>query len=1396
MQLHANRPDVHYDADTHTWTYKVVAISLPIQFNKYGDHDPNGLIYALSGSQQALLDVGAQFQRLMDEPKPLCGHETTDEPLPTSPVQDLVRPLVLRARKGDTVKVELTNRIRERSVGIHLIGPGYDVDSDGSFVGSNASSLVPPEASRTYIWQCEHEGVFPFHDMGDPDGGENGTNTHGLFGALIVEPETAWWTNPALEYNDPSAPLADGLYADVHLRTPAELAAINKPVFAGLPGSTRPPKHPHPRASFREYVLFIHDEPEAKELKACIPHTHGDNDEPQVASHKEGPCFADLAAHCEPDTHCTDPEEATHEPAAGHEEAFPGGSLMLFNYRSEPMKNRERKLWHWLKQKGQLQKTVINEEQHHSSWLFGDPDTPVLRAYLGDPIRIRLIHAGVKETHVFHLHVYEWYADPENPRSPLIDAISITPGTGHTIQPLFAAGNVQAVPGDVIWHCHLYPHFHMGMWGILRSFDTLQNGELGDALEGSEYAGRRLGQYPDGSPIGKLAVLPDRASPPAPSKTRPGFPLFIAGQYKQKSPVPPWPLKDQDMPADFDYRPATALERTAMDLDKFDRKPGELFTLFPHPEQISLFGDPDRDGRSETLLTRHDKPADRHYDINVERGRIDFNDHWHDPDGHFYTLEGAPATDVREPLFFRARQGEVLNLTLTNQLGFRNPLGPICAENHTPIPQPTQGEFERMDFDINIPPCDEIIVAGSNPPVPAECGLHVHLVKFDPICADGASTGWNYMSAPSSGKRMVYRWWCDEEFGVIFCHDHLFANTRQRHGLFGALLVEPEGSKFLDPKDPAKEIVAGLQAVIERTDGSRFREFCFGIGDWMAMYDEQGCAIEGPDEPGSHEDNGSMCVNYRSAPLTKRGDNPELWFSSKVQGDPATTLFETYAGEPIHIRLVQGSHEEQHSFQVHGMRWHRFRKDPESPLRNQQTLGISEGFTFVVDQPYGCGDYLWRCSGAEDTWLGCWGLIRAHDNSLFGHDTAKPAIWPLSGPRFSLPPLPMPSLLCRRYRVKAVAQAITYRDRAGASLVDPDGLMFVATHMAHPWSWHLHALPPPEAPEPLIIRCRQGEWVEIAVENCLPETLVAECYPPALPVEGDRNKPPISTHISLHADLLSYDVKTSDGVSAGDNPLQTVGRRRSRTVKFHADLPPGPVLLQDLADVRNHRHHGLIGTLVVEPGDVTPFAVNPGATTATSPEQAWVGSRATLVHQRTGHRQEEIVLVLHDGIRYFAPAAPCGPDVPNPPDIPGDMGIGSVPDTEDQGQKAFNYRSERLDRTFLQHRASMIAEQWFHPDPATPVFTVPAGSDVSLRLICAADKPRNHSFTLHGHAWREWPHRGIASPVVSSEGALSSGTVRSYDFTANATPGDYLYRSGVLKWAVAQGLWGILRVAK
>lgn len=84
------------------------------------------------------------------------------------------------------------------------------------------------------------------------------------------------------------------------------------------------------------------------------------------------------------------------------------------SYRSEPMRNRDPGLGH----------EVTGEDISMSSWVYGDPAPPILRAYVGDPSKIRLIHGGIKETHVFHLHNHQWQLEENNSSSKIIDSIS------------------------------------------------------------------------------------------------------------------------------------------------------------------------------------------------------------------------------------------------------------------------------------------------------------------------------------------------------------------------------------------------------------------------------------------------------------------------------------------------------------------------------------------------------------------------------------------------------------------------------------------------------------------------------------------------------------------------------------------------------------------------------------------------------------------------------------------------------------------------------------------------------------------------------------------------------------------------------------------------------------
>lgn len=264
----------------------------------------------------------------------------------------------------------------KRVLSIHVQGLEYDVHtSDGTSVGWNQDSTTTN--TITYTWYANKEGVYLFHDMADTRSSEKGTNMHGLFGAVIVEPPEAKWYNP-----ENGKEIRSGLFADIY-----------------EPG----------KPAFREYTVFFHDELEIKD--------------------KDG------------------------NPPMDHHTGLPSSTTGI-SYRSEPMRNR---------MPHSKDPADSGEDVSMSSWMYQDPAPPILHAYVGDPSKIRLVHGGIKETHVFHLHNHQWRLEGNNDNSTILDSISISPQECYTLDILHGAGSLNGMIGDAIFHCHLYPHFHEGM---------------------------------------------------------------------------------------------------------------------------------------------------------------------------------------------------------------------------------------------------------------------------------------------------------------------------------------------------------------------------------------------------------------------------------------------------------------------------------------------------------------------------------------------------------------------------------------------------------------------------------------------------------------------------------------------------------------------------------------------------------------------------------------------------------------------------------------------------------------------------------------------------------------------------------------------------------------------
>jgi hypothetical protein len=109
-------------------------------------------------------------------------------------------------------------------------------------------------------------------------------------------------------------------------------------------------------------------------------------------------------------------------------------------------------------------------------------------------------------------------------------------------------------------------------------------------------------------------------------------------------------------------------------------------------------------------------------------------------------------------------------------------------------------------------------------------------------------------------------------------------------------------------------------------------------------------------------------------------------------------------------------------------------------------------------------------------------------------------------------------------------------------------------------------------------------------------------------------------------------------------------------------------------------------------------------------------------------------------------------------------------------------------------------------DPATPVFTASAGTEVRFRVLHPAGKARQHGFTLFGHHWgfEPWTNDSTVqghNPYTFEVGSYSGiAPARHLNILTTAgglfhVPGDYLYRTQE-SFMFGGGLWGIFRVTQ
>ncbi|HEV2763575.1 MAG TPA: hypothetical protein VGV38_11410, partial [Pyrinomonadaceae bacterium] len=615
-------------------------------------------------------------------------------------------------------------------------------------------------------------------------------------------------------------------------------------------------------------------------------------------------------------------------------------------------------------------------------------------------------------------------------------------------------------------------------------------------------------------------------------------------------------------------------------------------------------------------------------------------------------------------------------------------------------------------------------------------------------------------------------------------------------------------------------------------------------------------------------DVGTFVVNYRNEPIPHRiVDNPNAQFPQQVGGlagdlshvyrsditrafapmnsqpnfyppltggvfdkDPFTPLLRAYEDDKVQIRILVGAHEEGHNFGVHGIKWLFEPADPNSGYRNNQMMGISEHFEFIIptlpkSSIGSFADYLYQPGVAvDDQWNGLWGIMRAYNrtvndlqplpNNPDGHGPVISNVGDFNG----VCPKTAPA---RNFNVSAVLArdalqggTLVYNPRAnqGGQLHDPTAILYVRSSDLDANGRLLTGVPV----EPLVLRANAGDCINLTLTNRLPETPFDLDGFNTMPMIVDRfnaNQVKPSTHVGLHPQLVFFDVTRSDGTNVGFNKVQTAAPGHSTTYQWYAGdmtvrasdglgistpIEFGATNLQS-SDPIKHSNKGAIGSLIVEPQGATWI------------EDANSRAAATVFHAGGSFRefvllhQTDINLRFGDRFDSYGNHAA----VPN---------LAEAEDPEDSGQKAFNYRTEPLwkrmgfepDTPLEQTRdfifTNVLTNAQVGGDPVTPVFNANAGQAVRFRLLMPGGHARNSVFNLHGHIWEELPYINNSTmlghnPLSQWEGSrFGIGAGSHFDLLLKngaggrfQVRGDYLYRNQSA-FLFDGGMWGIFRV--
>ena len=1058
------------------------------------------------------------------------------------------------------------------------------------------------------------------------------------------------------------------------------------------------------------------------------------------------------------------------------------------NYRSEPFMDRLAL--------GRQVTGRVDESLEYSSYGFGDPATPIMRSYLGDPVKERVVHAGSEVFHVHHVHggAVRWIRDtgvePSNfdlglqkrpalltSISDLTDSQAIGPSETFDVENQCGSGGCQQSAGDFMFHCHVTTHYFAGMWGIWRVYNTLQGGtastdslpalvELRDrtgfvqgAVTSGDLAGRTVDWSGKSFTVTDVQAWVEQQLPPRGVPR--GYDASVWDWSRDGATYLGEPETEQSW---LGYRSRAPATRPAL---LFDPKTAKLAypVLRPHLGKRPPFApghgpapfldpttgpDPPSPGASGPASVCPTGTRVKPFDIEAMNVPVVLNGKANlvDPQGQIYALrqdvdmvKESPLYQV--PLVLRANAGEdCIDVTLRSEL----------SDN-------ADEPFSKVS-------------------------LHIHFMQFDVQGSDGVNTGFNYeqtvrpfrtegetVAVPTAPGTTTISLGHADRFqvgaivGVGIDRDREF-EVRKVASVDGANVT------FTTPLSFAHG--AGEVVSAEFVRYRWYPDVQFGTAFmhdhvnviFSSRHGLMGAIISEP--PGSTYHDPHTGAELRSGPIA------DIHTAGRVSADVTGSFREAVMGlqDDVPLNTVGRSSGSAINLRAepldgrgtdHSLLFSsNARGDPATPLI-EAFLGDPVAFRTLVPSN-------------NDV----------HSFHVDGH-------WFRIEPQNSrAPPVNTVNVgISERYDVFVPA--------AGGPQEMPGDYLYYngRSFKLHEGSWGifrvhegsyapLQRLPghqnvpaparsvcPPSAPE----RAFSVDAVQTPLPMLDGRPGLSYVLQGQAPAAGTPASPlvlhvnvgdciRVSLHnqtagpVSFHTDLLAADPADSGGVNAGFNPLQTTAAGATRAYTFFASPQVGETvsMVRDWGDVLNNPALGLYGAIVVGP---------PGATyrdPVTGADAGLTSSWRVDVHPAGGPAYRDMTLLFQDE----------------------DAGIGThrMPYTQVvSGAVGVNYQNA----PFRGGSASARLQ------PPTPVLDAAAGDPVHLHVLSPWSE-QAQVFSLEGHTWARDPGTPGSGQIESVQlGALDALTMELVAGGPERLTGDYVYGDHRGPFQEA-GLWGVLRV--